>query len=119
MRLKNVLVVVEDLERSRRFYSELFGLGVVACQDGIVIMTEGLVLQERKIWESMTGKKVITGSHSCELYFEEADIESFAGKLEQLYPAAEYVHRLVQHPWGQKSILFYDPDRNLIHVGTP
>ena len=34
MRLKNILLVVEDVERSRRFYEELFGLHVITAFDG-------------------------------------------------------------------------------------
>jgi len=29
------------------------------------------------------------------------------------------VNRLMEHSWGQKVIRFYDPDGNLIEVGTP
>ena len=52
MKLKNVLIVVNDMERSIRFYKELFGLQVILDQDGNVIMTEGLVLQDAKIWKN-------------------------------------------------------------------
>ena len=51
MKLKNVLIVVEDIEKSKAFYKELFGLDVVVDFDGNVILTEGLVLQDKKIWE--------------------------------------------------------------------
>lgn len=57
MRLKNILLVVEDVERSRRFYEEMFGLHVITAFDGNMILTEGLVLQDREIWEKLTGKK--------------------------------------------------------------
>ena len=50
MRLKNILLVVENVERSIAFYKELFGLCVLKDFGGNVILTEGLVLQERKIW---------------------------------------------------------------------
>ena len=40
-------------------------------------------------------------------------------KLEKLYPAIQYVNRLMTHSWGQKVIRFYDLDGNLIEVGTP
>ena len=33
--------------------------------------------------------------------------------------AARYVNRLMTHSWGQKVVRFYDPDGNLIEVGTP
>lgn len=47
--------------------------------DGNMILTEGLVLQDKKIQED----------------------------------------ELMVHSWGQKVIRFYDPDGNLIEVGTP
>jgi len=53
------------------------------------------------------------------LYFEEADIEAFARKLEDYCQPIQYVNRLMDHSWGQKVIRFYDPDGNLIEVGTP
>jgi catechol 2,3-dioxygenase-like lactoylglutathione lyase family enzyme len=84
-----------------------------------MILTEGLVLQDEKIWKSFLGRDVIPESNACELYFEEADIEGFARRLEQLYPEIRYVNHLMTHSWGQQVIRFYDPDGNLIEVGTP
>ena len=69
MRLKNILIVVKDIEHSKQFYHDLFGLNTILDNDGNVILTEGLVLQDEKIW--------------------------------------------------QKVVRFYDPDGNLIEVGTP
>ena len=84
-----------------------------------MILTEGLVLQDKKIWKEFLGKEIIPESNSCELYFVEQDIEAFAEKLESLYPSIQYVNRLMTHSWGQKVIRFYDLDGNLIEVGTP
>ena len=53
------------------------------------------------------------------MYFEELEIEAFVEKLEKLYPEVKYVNRLMTHGWGQKVVRFYDPDGNLIEVGTP
>ena len=119
MKLKNVLIVVKDIERSRRFYHDLFGLEMILDNDGNMVLTEGLVLQEEKYWEAFLGKEILPESNSCELYFEEADIEGFIDKLERYYPEVKYVNRLMTHSWGQKVIRFYDPDGNLIEVGTP
>ena len=87
--------------------------------DGNVILTEGLVLQDEKIWKEVLNKDIIPENHASELYFEEPDIEAFARKLEKLYPNIRYVNRLMTHSWGQKVVRFYDPDGNLIEVGTP
>lgn len=119
MHLKNVLIVVKEIERAKKFYHDLFGLETVLDHDGNMILTEGLVLQDEKIWKSFLGKEVIPKNHACELYFEERDIEAFVQKLEHLYPSVQYVNRLTTHSWGQKVVRFYDPDGNLIEVGTP
>ena len=119
MKLKNILIVVKDIEASKKFYHNLFGLDMVLDNDGNMILTEGLVLQDEKIWKSFLNRDIVPKSNSCELYFEEQDIEAFIDKLEKLYPSIEYVNRLMTHSWGQRVIRFYDLDGNLIEVGTP
>ena len=119
MKLKNILIVVKDIEKARKFYQDLFGIELVLDNDGNMILTEGLVLQDEKIWKSFLDRDIVPKSNSCELYFEEHDIESFIEKLERLYPSIEYVNRLMTHGWGQRVIRFYDLDGNLIEVGTP
>jgi len=119
MKLKNILIVVKDIERSRQFYHDLFGLDMILDNDGNMILTEGLVLQEEGCWKEFLGKDIIPKNNAGELYFEEADIEGFVEKLERIYPEVEYVNRLMTHSWGQRVVRFYDPDGNLIEVGTP
>ena len=84
-----------------------------------VILTEGLVLQEKTIWKNFLERDIISESNSCELYFEEKNIEAFVEKLDKLYPDIKFVNRLMTHSWGQKIVRFYDLDGNLIEVGTP
>ena len=48
--LKNVLIVVDDIEKSIEFYKDLFGLQVILKNEGNVILSEGLVLQDADIW---------------------------------------------------------------------
>ena len=119
MKLKNILIVVKDIEKAREFYHKLFGIDLVLDNDGNMILTEGLVLQDEKIWKSFLDRDIVPKSNSCELYFEEQDIESFVEKLNRLYPSIEYVNHLMTHSWGQRVIRFYDLDGNLIEVGTP
>ena len=119
MKLKNTLIVVKDIEKAKRFYHDLFGLEMLTDNDGNMILTDGLVLQEERYWKDFLKRDVIPQSNSCELYFEEADIEGFVEMLENLYPDVQYVNRLMTHSWGQTVIRFYDIDGNLIEVGTP
>ena len=119
MRLRNVLIAVNDMDRAIRFYKEIFGLQVILDQDGNVIMSEGLVLQDAKIWQRFLDKELIPKNNMTELYFEEPDIEGFVKKLEGSDFEIENVNELMEHSWGQKVVRFYDPDGNLIEVGTP
>ena len=58
MKLKNILIVVKDIEKSKQFYHDLFGLNVVLDNDGNMILTEGLVLQEEKSGRRSLKKKL-------------------------------------------------------------
>lgn len=98
--LKNILIVVKNIEKSKQFYHDLFGRNTILDQDGNMILTEGLVLQDEKIWKQFLQKDVIPENNSCELYFEEEQIEEFVKKLEKLYPDTKYVNRLMTHSWG-------------------
>lgn len=119
MQYKGTLIVVRDCQRALKFYRDLFGFRLIQDNDGNMQLTGDLYLQESGYWESFTGKSTIPKSNQFELYFEESDIEAFVKRLEALYPETEYVNRLMTHSWGQKVIRFYDPDGNLIEVGTP
>lgn len=117
MRLKNILMVVKDTEKSKKFYHDLFGLDVILDSDGNVILTEGLVLQEEQIWKSHLKLDVIPNNNASMLYFEENNVEEFVEKLERLYPNVKYVDKILEKDGGRKLVRFYDLDGNLIEVG--
>lgn len=116
MRLKNILLVTEDPERSKGFYQELFGLHVLADFGGNIMMTEGIVLQERKLWEKCVGDRIIPQGKAFELYFEEDDLKSFLDRLKQrLYDISSF--NQFEEEWGQRKVRLCDPDGHLIEVG--
>ena len=119
MKLKNILIVVKDIEQSKKFYHDLFGLNTVLDSEGNVILSEGLVLQEETIWKQITEGEVVRRNNACELYFEENDLDSFVVKLDKTYPEIQYVNKLTTLDWGQKMVRFYDLDGHLIEVRTP
>ena len=119
MKYKGTLIVVKDCNRALQFYRDMFGFQLLQDNDGNMELTDHLYLQESGYWEGFTKKRITTNSNQSELYFEESDIEGFVARLEKLSPGTEYVNRLMTHSWGQKVVRFYDPDGNLIEVGTP
>ena len=116
MKLKNILIVVKNIEKSKKFYEDVFGLYTVLDGEKNVILTEGLVLQEENIWKETLEKEITKENHACELYFEEQNIENFVDKLNALYPTIRYITPLTTLPWGQKLVRFYDLDGHLIEV---
>ena len=89
MSLKNVLIIVDNIDESIDFYEELFGLRVITRLEGNVIMSEGLVLQDVGVWYDST--KIHTTPHN----------------------------NMTELEGGQKLVRFYDPSGNLIEVRTP
>ena len=61
MKLKNILIVVENIEEAKKFYHDLFGLETVVDNEGNKILTERLVLQEKKNLGRVSWKKYCPG----------------------------------------------------------
>lgn len=117
MKLKNILFVVKDIEKSKKFYQELFGLRVITDFGENVILTEGLVLQQKNIWQDAIKKEVCFGGHDAELYFEESDMDGFLAKLSKVDFKVEFVNEEIpDHPWGGRVVRLYDPDRHVIEI---
>ena len=110
MKLKNILLVVNDIERSKRFYSEIFSMKVITDFGKNVILTEGLVLQQQDVWEEGTGKSVSFGGHNAELYFEASDMEGFLEKVNDSSFEIEFLNK------EEGLVRLYDPDRHIIEI---
>lgn len=117
MKLKNIVLVVENIEKSKSFYTELFGLYVVTDFGENVILTEGLVLQEKRMWENYIEKKVKPGGNDAELYFEENNMDAFLERLEKSNHDISYLNKCIERDWGQRLVRIYDPDMHVIEVG--
>lgn len=117
--LRNILIVVDDMEKSVQFYRELFGLQVLLRQEGNVILSEGLVLQEAKLWQETIGESVIPRNNMAELYFEASDMDTVISKYESGEYSVKYLTTQMTMKNGQKLVRFYDPSENLIEVRTP
>ncbi|MFV0341916.1 MAG: VOC family protein [Anaerocolumna sp.] len=116
MKLKNIVFVVENIEVSKSFYKELFGLQVIHDFGENVILMEGLVLQEKKLWETAIAKMTNLGGHNACLYFEENNMADFIDKLNNCNYQIEYVTPCMERDQGQRVVRIYDPDRHVIEV---
>ena len=97
MKLKNPLLAVRDMERSKTFYREVLGLHVVMDFGANVTLTGGLCLQTLDTWTDFLGKEVEEirfGANDSEVYFEEDDFDGF---LAHLAGCADVVYA---RPWS-------------------
>ena len=119
MKFKNPLLVVSDMEKSKKFYKDVLILRVIMDFGANVTLTGGLCLQTKETWMGFIDAKeedIIFGGNNAEIYFEEDDFDAFAEKLKGI-DDIDYVHPVIEHRWGQRVVRFYDPDRHIIEVG--
>ena len=117
MKYQGVCIAVKDVNLSKKFYQELFGLEVF--QDyGINISFGGLSLQQDFDWLlDIPKERVVEEPHNMELYFEEDDFDGFVTKIRQRDDIRCLGDGVKEAGWGQRSIRFYDPDGHIIEVG--
>ena len=99
--------MVSNVERSKRFYHDLFGLQVIRDFGDNVILSEGLVLQEQKTWERLTDFNTVTGNAS-ELFFEENDLGAFLLSVDKYPEKIEIVGDVRENSWGKSASLCRD-----------
>ena len=117
MKLKNPMIIVTDLENSKKFYKEVLGLRVIMDFGANITLTGGLCLQTKDSWLEFinaSDKDISFGGNDAEIYFEEDDFDKFTERLSKL--EIDYLHKVYEHRWGQRVVRFYDPDKHIIEV---
>lgn len=114
MRLKNFLIVVDDLQKSARFYADIFDLYVLADHGTNIILAGGLVLQEKRSWMMLTDMDPVRPNGACELYFECENIAEFERKAKSL--GVDFISEVCMQADGRKAVWLYDPDGHVIEV---
>lgn len=115
------VLLVRDVAISRKFYESVLEQAVEADYVECLVFSGGLA-----IWDEEYAQNLIFGaenpasvgrSHNFELYFESDNLDELNTKLEEA--GVEWVHRMVEQPWGQRVIRFFDPDQHIIEIAEP
>ena len=118
MKYEALCLAVKDIEASKKFYQELMGLEIDTDWGINVAFKGGIALQQG--FDEVIGvpkESVMTHSNNMELVFETDEFDAFITKIES-YPNIEFVKGgVVEQPWGQRGIHFYDLDGHIIEVG--
>jgi catechol 2,3-dioxygenase-like lactoylglutathione lyase family enzyme len=118
----NTLIMVKDIEVSKKFYEQTIGIPVVQDYGACVIFEGHLALHGAREFRKLIGAPEDgtdepQGSLNMDVYFETDDL---AGTYEHLCQAGvRLIHGIETQAWGQPVFRFYDPDGHVVEIGAP
>jgi lactoylglutathione lyase len=118
MKFHSPMIVVADMDRSKRFYVEVMREEIEQDLGAYVVLKGGFSLMTQEQWRILTGDDIAPdkeAGHRFELYFEEDDLEVFVGELSRI-PEIRSFTELAETAWGQRALRFFDPDGHVIEV---
>jgi len=120
MKLAYARLVTTDVPVLARFYSELLGVTPLGSDEYVELRTGGCVLSivsKRSVDIFSAGAAEPAANRSVILDFKVEDVDREYSRLESLI--GEFVSGPRDQPWGNRSMLFRDPDGNLINFFAP
>lgn len=121
MKHVDTIVLVEDVNQSKKFYMEIIGLEILHDWGNMIVFKERFAIHSANglLPEDESKKFVIPGKqgqNNLVIYFEAADLEKeFQRMVEE---GVRIIHGIVELPW-QKIFRIYDPDDHIIEIGNP
>lgn len=115
MKFISSLITVEDISRSRNFYENVLNLNVLHDFGENVTYEGDFAIHLKSHFQTLIKTDINNGKNNFELYFEYDNIVELVEKLRT--HNIEFLHDIIEQPWKQRVIRFYDPDYNLIEVG--
>lgn|SRR5690554_304109 len=115
-KLAYTILVVEDLERARKFYEEYFAQVVEVDMGKLIGFESGLALWEKGdlAQSGLDDSSVLSGRGGMELEFHTENIEELHSRLQAI--GVKMVHGVRSHPWQQKLFRCFDLDGHCIEV---
>lgn len=118
MKYQGPMLVVKDIEKTKKFYTNVLKVHVISDLGANATFTGGLSVQTEDSWCQFTGCTpdfFKYQGNDAEFYFEEENFDEFMEELSQF--DVEMLGEAMTMPWGQKVVRFYDPDKHIIEVG--
>jgi len=113
------LIVVQDIARSRTFYEDVLGQ-TVKFDFGEDVQFEGdFSIHLQPHFQSLLGGEdaypVTRKANWGEFYFETDEIEAVEQRLQAA--RVEFIHPVIEQPWGERVLRVYDPDGHILEIG--
>ena len=120
MKLAQARLVTNDVPALARFYEELLGVAPIGSEDYVELRVPGSTLaisSKRSVDLFSAGAAHPAANHSVILDFQVKDVDVERSRLRELI--GEFVLEPIDQPWGTRSMMFRDPDGNLINFFAP
>lgn len=121
MNFVSLRVITNDIKRLVRFYERVTGLSATwYTEDFAELPTSSctLAIGSKRTMELFgSGAARPADNHTAIIEFRVDDVDREFNKLKEVLD--EFVQEPTTQPWGNRSLLFRDPDENLINFFTP
>jgi hypothetical protein len=133
MKIKYIcpLITAQDIGKSRKFYENILDQEVEIDHGANVSFKGGFAIHDAEHYRKLLGYPFLRDpllnesstinnnleKNFMELYFESEYLDDVQKKLESVN--CRFLHKIMEQPWGQRVMRFYDPDGYIIEVGEP
>jgi len=121
MNFVSLRVITNDIKRLVRFYERVTGLSATWYTEEFAELPTSsctLAIGSKRTMELFgSGAARPADNHTAIIEFRVDDVDREFNKLKGVLD--EFVQEPTTQPWGNRSLLFRDPDENLINFFTP
>ena len=120
MKLSSIRIVTGNVPALAEFYEKVTGIAPVGNGDFVELRLPGTILalcSHRSVEMFNAGAASPAANRSTILEFQVDDVDAERSRLAA--SVGDWVQEPTDQPWGNRSMLFRDPDGNLINVFAP
>ena len=120
MKLSHARIITKDVPALSQFYQQITGITPVGNDDYREIRTNAGTLaigSQRSMELYGAGAAIPASNRSAIVEFQVEDVDRERARLAEI--VTEFALEPTDQPWGNRSMLFRDPDGNLINFYTP
>jgi catechol 2,3-dioxygenase-like lactoylglutathione lyase family enzyme len=116
MKRAKVRIITSDVQRLRHFYEAITGLTPVGDDRYLEFRAPGLTLaiaSQQRMDMIAPGAIAAASNRSAIFDFEVEDVDQERARVQEI--VADFVLEPTTQPWGNRSVMFRDPDGNLVN----
>jgi catechol 2,3-dioxygenase-like lactoylglutathione lyase family enzyme len=120
MEFASIRMITDDLERLVQFYEQVTGVPAVRLAPvfaELQLPSGTIAFGHTQTTQLFSNAARPADNHTVIIEFHVGDVDKEYERLKPL--VSEWVQEPTTMPWGNRSLLFRDPDGNLVNLFTP